>query len=53
MKNCDILALSAAYGGPRNSHMGKPESQIDVTSLFVDMTGNIPLHTTHEETVRK
>ena len=42
--------LSAAHR-PRNPHLGRPESQTDLTSLFVDMTGDIPFHTTHEMTV--
>ena len=29
------------------------ESQIAVTSLFIDMIGDIPFHTTREMTVRK
>ena len=29
---------------PRNSHLGRLESQIDVTSLFVDMTGESAFH---------
>ena len=38
---------------PRNSHLGRPESQIDMTFLFVDMTWDIPFRTTHEMTIRK
>ena len=38
---------------PRNSHLVRLESQIDVTYLFVDMTGDVPFHTTREMTVRK
>ena len=37
----------------RNSHLQRTESQIDVTSLFVDMTGDTPFYTTHEITARK
>ena len=32
---------------------GELKLQIAVTSLFVDIAGDIPLHTTHETTVRK
>ena len=54
MKDCDVLELSLVFclpEQPRNSHLERPESQIDVTSLFVDMTRDIPFHT-HEMTIR-
>ena len=37
----------------RNSHLQRTESQIDVTSLFVDMTADVAFHTTREMTVQK
>ena len=46
-----LLLFSSLPVLPRNSYLGKPEWWID-TTLFVDMTGNISFHTTHETTER-
>ena len=61
--DCDILEsfvwqmalglVPTAYQRDSEIHIWGGQNQIDVTSLFVDVTGNIPFHITHEMTGRK
>ena len=59
VKDCEILELFVWQTAPltclplRNPHLERTKSQIAVASLLVDVTEDVPFHTTHEITVRK